>query len=419
MAVSASFDASPQHKEADEIVQQLLTYPPDDPYPLLARVRDISPVHKTAGGIWTLARYDHIASALRDPRFIRDIGDMTRRQLGDGVDFARPLIESRQRWFHISNPPEYMRKRSVYAKFLTPAAVDKLRAEIEENANKLLDVAEERGEIELVGEFSYELTLKLICRILGFPPPDGEGAEFLEWFRAWGDTFQAVVTPEMLDLADDAILNLNGLLGRQVDRMRIDPGDNLISRLAHEVYNDARLPDDEIVANAIVMFAGAVGTTADLISNTVVSLLENTDQWELLRRDPVGLAKNAVEETLRYDSSVIANPPSRLAAEDVEIGGLTIPAGDVVIPLFAAGNRDPKRFENPDTFDITREDVRPLSFGGGVHVCPGQHLARAQSEIAVRILATRFPNMTLAVENPPRRANAAQRGAAELHVRLA
>lgn len=418
-AIDAASPMSPHHEEAEQLIEQLLTYPPEDPYPLFQRVREIAPIHRRASGVWTLARYEDINMALRDPRFIRDCGDMTRRQLGPDVDMSRPMLESRSWQFQHSNPPEYMKKRSVFAKFLTPAAVDELRAEVEQNITQALDAAEARGEIELVANFSYGMTLTLICKILGFPPPEGGAAQWLEWFRAFGDTFQPVVTGQILDDADAAMLKLNAMMGDQLAQMRLTPGDNLITKLMQAEYDGAPLPDEEIISNAILMFSASVGTSADLISNMVVCLMENRDQWDLMVQDPDRYAKGAVEETLRYDTSVTTNVPSRLAAEDVEIGGVTIPAGDVVVPLFAAGNRDPERYDNPDTFDIARQDIRPLSFGGGPHVCPGAHLARAEAEIAARALATRYPNMTLVNDEAPRRTTSQQRGAAYLNVKLA
>lgn len=419
MGLSGTVDeVTSEFGEAEKLIDELFTSPPEDPYPLFHRMREIAPVHRRPTGVWTLARYDDIARVLRDPRFIRDWKDMTRRQLGDDVDLSRPMLESRRWQFQHSNPPEYMQKRSVFAKFLTPGAVDELRGEVERYADALLDAAEERGGIEVVSELSYGMTLTLICKILGFPPPEGGAAQWLDWFRAFGDTFQPVVTEKILDDADDAMLMLNEMMGAQLQEMRRNPGDNLITKLMQAEYDGSPLSDEEIISNAILMFSASVGTSADLVSNMIVCLMQNRDQWDLVVQDPDKYVKGAVEETLRYDTSVTVNVPSRVAAEDVEIGGMTIPAGDVVVPLFAAGNRDPERYENPDSFDITRQDVRPLSFGGGPHICPGAHLARAEAEIVLRALATRFPNMTLVNDEAPRRTTSQQRGAERLNVRF-
>lgn len=413
-----TMEQMPHFAEADALVMQLLTDPPSDPHPLFKRVREIAPVHRTASGVWTVATYDLVDEVARDPRFIRNADDIIRRQHGD-VDYSRPVIQSRLLHITQLNPPEYTRKRREYAKFVTPAAVDKLRGEIEENANSLLDAVEDRGEIELVSEFSYGLALKLICRILGFPPPEGGQAEFLEWFRAFAHIFRPVVTEAEFAEADDAILNLGALMTDRLEMVRRNPTDNLIARLTQVEFDGAPLPDDEIVANAILLFAASVSTTADAISNTVIALMENRDQWEMLTADPEGMVKNAVEESIRYDPSTTANPPNRFAPVDIPVGDFVIPAGEVVVPLWAAGNRDPKRYEDPDRYDITRQDIRPLTFGGGLHVCPGQHLGRAQTQIALQVLATRFPNMTLLDGKPPVRwAMPVQRGAQEVHLRL-
>lgn len=418
MGTLGDTEVTTHQQEADALIKLLLTEPPADPRPLYNRVREIAPVHRTEDGIWTVATYELVDLVARDPRFIRDADDLIRRQHGD-VDYSRPVIQSRLQQFTHLNPPQYTTKRREYAKFVTPAAVDKLREEIQQNVDRLLDKADERGEVELVSEVSFDMALTLICRILGFPPPEGGKAEFLEWFRAFAHIFRPVVTEKELDESDEAIIKLGELMSRQLASVRREPRDNLISRLIEVEYEGAPLPDEEIIANTILLFAASVSTTADQLSNGVIALMENRDQWELLTADPEGRVKNAVEEVLRYDPSTPANPPNRLAVEDVEVGGFTIPAGDVVVPFWVAANHDPQRYENPEKFDISREDIRPLTFGGGSHVCPGQHLGRAQVQIALRTLATRFPNMTMIEEKPPRRwAMPVQRGAHELNLRL-
>jgi cytochrome P450 len=148
--------------------------------------------------------------------------------------------------------------------------------------------------------------------------------------------------------------------------------------------------------------------------------MRHRDQWDLLVEDPAGRAENAVEEILRYDTSVMINPPNRVASEDIEIGGVTIPKGDVLTPFFGSGNRDPARYTNPDDLDILRPNVRPLlSFGGGPHICLGQHLARVEAEVSIATFARRFPQMELADPNPKRRYGITNRGFEALPVRLA
>lgn len=416
-----TIDRPAAYSEADEIVKQLLTAPPPDPYPLYDRLREIDPIHRAsfADGIWTLTRYDDIFKALRDPRFIRDWHDLLSRQLTPPIDFDRPFIKSRSWWYNLGNPPEYTKKRNLYGKAFTRLSVNGLRPVIAEHANRLLDQAEARGgELELVTEFNYALTLSLICHVIGLPAPEEAPPEWIGWIQAFSATFNPLVTEEMLAKADAAAVALTEFMTGHIEKVRRSPGDNLISRLLAAEHEGQRFTDDEVISNAVLVYNAGVSTTTNFISNSLLALQRNHNQWEIFLTDPEGLAENAVEELLRYDSSVTTNPPNRLASEDVDVAGVTIPKGDVVIPFFGAGNHDPARYENPHDLDITRKNVRPLSFGGGPHVCLGQHLARVEAEVALAIFAARFPNLRLVEDDPPRRAGVTNRGLAELHVVL-
>jgi cytochrome P450 len=405
--------------EADGIVKQLLTAPPADPYPLYDRLREIAPIHRASfADFWTLTRYDDLYKALRDPRFVYDANDQLRRQFGGEFDRDRPFVRSRFRWYANGNPPEYTKKRNLYGKAFTRFSVNELRPIIAAHADRLLDQAQARATLDVPNELGYELTVGLICHVLGLPSPEEGAAPFIAWFQAFAATFNPLVTEEMLAAADDAVERFSEYMTEHIERARRDPGDNLISRLLAAEIDGEHLTDDEVTANVVLVFNAGVSTTTNFIANSVFALLRNRDQWELLVSDPEGLAENAVEELLRYDSSITTNPPTRLAREDVEIGGVTIPAGEIMVPLFAAGNYDPSRYADPYRLDITRENVRPLSFGGGPHVCLGQHLARVEAEVALARLARRFPNLTLVDADPPRKVGVTNRGLQELHVRL-
>jgi len=413
--------ATDRYAEAEEIARRLLTAPPDDPYPLYDRLREIDPIHRTSfDGLWTLTTYDHIHKALRDSRFIRVPDDLLRRQFGDPIDESRPFIKSRRRWYNQGNPPEYTRRRTLYGKAFTRFSMNGLRPVIAEAANRLLDRAlEGGGELEVVHQFGYELTVALICHVLGLPAPKpGGSSEFIGWFRAYSATFDPLCTEEMLARADQAVLELNDFMRDHIEGVRRQPGANLISRLIAAEHDGERLSDEVVAANVVLVFNAGVSTTTNLIANSVFDLLINADQWRLLVVNPEARAENAVEEILRYDTSVMTNPPNRVAARDVQLGSVTIPAGEVVTPFFGAGNHDPARYKNPHRLDITRPDIRPLSFGGGPHVCLGQHLARVETEVALAVFARRFPQMQLVDRAPKRRAGITNRGFEALPVRL-
>ena len=404
-------------EEAEEIVTRLLTDPPQDPHPLYARLRAIDPIHRAAiGDFWTLTRYEDIHSALKDRRFVRDYDDFRRRNSRGPVDYNRPFIRSQRLWFVFYNPPEYVGKRALYGKAFTPAYVDDLRPTIERFANQILDAAEARGRLEVVHELGYELTLAVICHILGLDSAR-DGARFVEWAHAIGPTFDPLVTDEMLRRADEETLKLEGFLRDLVRSLRRNPKNDLLSRLI-AADEAGELTEDELMANAALVFTAGLETTTHFVGNCVYSLLRNPDQWRLFTGDPEGLVKNAVEELLRYESSVQADPPLRLAAEDIEIAGTTIHKGEAVMPFIGAANRDPARYIDPDRLDITRQDVRPLSFGDGLHVCLGQYLARVETQIALMTLGRRFPDMELLDEKPSWRPGVTNRTLNALPVRL-
>ncbi len=404
-------------EEAEQIVRQLLTDPPQDPYPLYARLREIDPIHRASvGDFWTLTRYDDIAMALKDRRFVRDFGDFRRRNSRGPVDYDRPFVRSQRLWFVFSNPPAYVGKRALYGKAFTPSHVDSLRPLIARYVNEILDGAERRGQLEVVDELGYELSLRVICSVLGVDPVR-DGGLFVDWAHAVGPTFDPLVTEEMLRRADEATLSLESFLRELVASRRRRPQDDLLSRLI-AADEGGQLMEAELMANAALVFGAGLETTTHFVGNCVFSLLRNPDQWELFLRDPEGLVDNAVEELLRYESSVQADPPLRLASEDLEIGGVTIRAGEAVVPFIGAANRDPARYADPDRLDITREDVRTLSFGGGMHICLGQYLARVETRVALVILAQRFPAIELLDDRPTWRPGVTNRTLNALPVRL-
>ena len=178
------------------------------------------------------------------------------------------------------------------------------------------------------------------------------------------------------------------------------------------------LTEEEVLANAGLLYIAGFETTTHFLGNAVYSLLRHRDQWDLFTSDPAGLVDGAVEELLRFESSVQAEPPHRFATEDINLSTATILTGDAVVPLMGAANRDPERFKDPDRLDITRKDVRPLSFGGGIHVCIGQHLARLEANIVLVELARRFPGLQLCDEEPEWLGGITARGLRKLKVRL-
>ena len=403
--------------EAEGIVKQLLTQLPQDPYPTYARLREIAPIHRASfGDFWTLSKYADIEAAVKDKRFVRNYEDM-RRRTGQPADYSRPFTQNQRRWFAFYNPPDYLPKRALYNTAFNRNYVDTLRPMIRHYTAEILDAAErDGGQIEIVDGLAFELTVSVISATIGVP--DGEDRQLLvEFARAVAPTFNPLSSDEVMAGADEATVNLEGYLRELVASKRRELGDDLLSRLIR-ADEDGVLSEEELLANAALVFMAGLETTTHFIGNAVYSFMRNRDQWELFCGDPEALAKNAVEELLRYDSSVQADLPLRLAREEIEIGGVTISEGDCVVPFLGSANRDPERYEHPDRLDITRGDIRTLAFGGGVHICLGQHLARTEAQEALVMLAQRYPNMEVVGSEPKFAPGVTNRSLERLDVRL-
>lgn len=404
------------NEEAERIIGTLLKQPPADPYPLYSRLREIAPIYRPSfADFWTLTRYDDVAAAFKEKRFVRDYHDM-RRRIGQPIDFSRPFDRLGEHFFFLHNPPEYLPKRALYNSAFNRNYVDTLRPMMQGFVDELLDEAGQAGEMEVVEDLSFGLTVRVISTTIGVPL---ERTDLLvNWARCFAPTMDPLVTDEARSNMDRAVTELEDYLVELLEEKRRNPGDDLISRLI-EADEDGLVTDEELRANVPLVFSAGLETTTHFIGNAVHSLMRNRDQWELLCGDPDGLVKNAVEELLRYDSSVQSDPPLRLAAEDIELGGVTIAEGESVMPFIGAANRDPDQFEDPDRLDITREGIRTVGFGGGVHICLGQHLARMESQVALAELARRFPGIELTGPEPEWNAHANNRSLKALRVKLA
>ncbi|MFT4096982.1 MAG: cytochrome P450 [Rhodoblastus sp.] len=363
-----------------------------DPYPAYRMLRSMAPVWKSPMGVWVLTRYDDIAKLLKDQRFVHDFDGNISDPRNRGALREEPVYKQLGRSMLLRDPPDHSRLRGLVAKAFTLRRMEEMRPQIERVVNALLDGLEPRGKMDVIEDFSHKLPVIVICDMLGIPEEDR--AQFLSGYRVSGRAIDPTpMTQAELDQVNANILGGRAYFAKLFDRRRKEPGDDLTSALLQvQDEKDGRLSEDELFANISLLFAAGHETTTNLIGNGLLALHRNPDQWRKLVADP-SLASGAVEELLRYDSSVQLT--SRKASEDIEIRGQHIKRGDEVICLLGAGNRDPEAYENAETLDITRKNIRPLSFGGGIHTCLGAQLARLEGEIAFRALATRLPNMRL------------------------
>ena len=383
-----------------------------DPYPAYAMLRARAPVWKSPMGVWVLTRYDDIAKLLKDQRFVHDFDGNISDPRNRGALREEPVYKQLGRSMLLRDPPDHTRLRGLVAKAFTARRVEEMRPQIEKIVNGLLDRLAPLGKMDVIEDFSHKLPVIVICDMLGIPEEDR--AQFLTGYRVSGRAIDPTpMTKAELDQVNANILGGRAYFAKLFELRRKEPGDDLTSALLQvQDEKDGRLSEDELFANISLLFAAGHETTTNLIGNGLLALHRNRDQWEKLVADP-SLASGAVEELLRYDSSVQLT--SRKASVDVEIGGQQIKRGDEVICLLGAGNRDPEAYENAEKLDITRKNVRPLSFGGGIHFCLGAQLARLEAEVALTTLLRRIPNLRIDdVENPKWRPTFVLRGLKEL-----
>jgi cytochrome P450 len=358
-----------------------------DPHPALAALREGGPVQRidTSRGVpvWMVTRYDDVLAALSDPRLSNDphhARDLTEALRGDFL--SRSMIGA--------DPPAHTRLRRLVSKAFTARRVEGLRPRIQEITDALLDRITPRGRAELVGEFALPLPVTVIGELLGVPEADRDR------FRTWTD--------EMLDrpfdprsdmaLVTAARERMHGYLGDLVAAKRAEPADDLLTDLVQTTDEGERLDAQELLAMTFLLLIAGYVTTVSLIGNGTLALLRHPDQLDALRGDP-SLVPSAVEELLRFDGPV--NPGlTRFALEDLKIGGVTIPRGDMVLLSIAAADRDPARFPEPDRLDVGSADPGHLAFGHGAHYCLGAPLARLEGQVAFAALLTRLPDLALA-----------------------
>jgi cytochrome P450 len=351
-----------------------------DPYPVLAALREASPLPGAGGAVVLIARHRDCSAILRDPLAS---SERTRSAL---VRAQAP----RARTFLSMDPPDHTRLRGLVSKAFTPRVVSQLAPRIRELTGDLLDeaAAAGTGEFDLVSQLAYPLPVQIICELLGVPA--GDRAVFAGWSAAIADGLQP-----QLSMADSgraaasaqAWQEFDGYFGELITARRANPAGDLLSGLIAAEENGEHLTAQEIVSTCVLLLVAGHETTVSLISNAVLALLRHPGQLAALRADP-GLAAGAVEETLRYDAPVQLS--GRVARGDIRIGDVTAADGTMLLLLLAAAGRDPDVFPDPDRFDIRRGAASHLAFAAGPHFCLGAPLARLEATIALQEFASRL-----------------------------
>jgi cytochrome P450 len=382
-----------------------------NPYPVYARLRTEAPVFRTRPAfwlpaIWVITRYDDVVRILKDPRFSKDYIQK--------YPWIPPSIRAMFRNLLTIDPPDHTRLRSLVQKAFTPRLIEGLRDRIQGICDDLLDRAGGGDRIELIEAYALPLPLTVISDLLGVPVQDRH--RFGPWTR------QAAVAGTSASLGEflralPAIASLSRYIRGLVTQRRATPQDDLITALVRAEESGDRLTEDEIVSMVSLLLLAGYETTVHLIATGALILMQHPEQRMRMRETPE-LRVSAIDEILRYASPVEFATP-RITLENVTIGSVTIPRGELVGVSLGSANHDESQFPDPETFDVAREPNKHVAFGMGSHFCLGAALARLEGEIALTTLFRRFPGLHLAV--PPDslrwRKSLAMRGLAELPVR--
>lgn len=386
-----------------------------DPYEAYDRVRAAGPFLTGQMGLAT-ARHDVCTAVLRNP----DLGVEGRRtevpgpvRLAARLGGTGPITPVDPPSLLGLDPPSHTRIRKLVTRAFSVRAIEALRERTRGIAEELLDGLAAEPRVDLVPRYASLLPVTVISEILAVP------VDMREQFLRWGD--EAALSLDIgLPLrdfrrAETGLSALQAWMCEHVERLRRDPGDDVLSTVVRAQQGSDGLTDDEVVATAMLLLAAGFETTVNLLANGAALLLEHPEQLDVLRADPA-LWPRAVDEVLRYDSPV--QRTGRIANRDTEVDGKRLRAGTVVLALLGGANRDPEVFTEPERFDVTRSNAgEHLSFSSGPHYCLGAALARMEGEIGLRALFERFPR--LAFDGAPqRRGTRTLRGYSSLPVRL-
>src|SRR3954468_10345979 len=379
-----------------------------NPYPHYERMRSTDPVHLTPLGVYVCSRHAEASLVVRDKRFGKDYVERTIRRYGPQI-MDEPVFRNMSHWMLQQDPPDHTRLRGLVVKAFTARRVEDMRPRIQQIVDQTLDRIAGQGHMDLIEDFAFRLPVTIICDMLGIPE------EHREVFYGSCGYGGRLLDPGPLSPAEIEQANANNLAAQMYfqqlfELRRKNPGDDLTTQLVQAEQDGSKLSNEELTANIILLFGAGHETTVNLIGNGLLALHRNPDQLALLKARP-DLISNAIEEFLRYDSSVQLT--GRVALEDIEdLAGKKIPKGDTVLCLLGSANRDPAVYpDRPERLDITRPKIRPLSFGGGIHLCLGAQLARIEAEVAISTLLRRLPDLRLDnAENPEWRPTFVLRG---------
>jgi cytochrome P450 len=384
-----------------------------DPYPLYARLREEDPVHWDPYlHCWVVTRYADVLSVLQ--RFSADRTPSPEQMRALGLGEIEPIAAVMVKQMLFLDAPAHTHLRKLCSSAFTPRRVELLEDRIEAIAHDLIDRVVATGSMDVIGDFAAPFPAIVTAHLLGVP------AEDHVQLKAWSADFAEMLgnfqhNPERVGRVLESVADMTAYFRSAIrEEARVLP-DGLIRSLVEAEVDGARLSEDEVIANVIVTMVGGQETTTNLIGNGLLTLVRQPDRLAEMRDRPE-IAGSAIEELLRYETP--SQHTGRICPEDTQIGSVSIRKGAAVMAVMAAGNRDPRRFADPDQLDLERQDNRHLAFGWAAHFCFGAPLARMEGRIAFAALLKRLPHLALGEGALAWRQNLGLRGLTALPVRF-
>ena len=367
-----------------------------DPFSTFARMRQDAPIyrHDAPNGltIWYVTRYDEVVEVLKDnDHFCKNLQNaLPPNESAHVFTAGRNVLQLINQNMLFADPPDHTRLRGLISQAFTPRRVAAMAGKIKDTANELLDAVWEQGEMELLEAYALPLPFAVITDLLGIPRRDRERVKRYS---------QAIIAPGSRGISvgerKRRIRAFVEYISALFQRRRDIPEDDLLTALVEAEEAGDRLSEEELSSMVMLLLVTGYETTVNLIGNGVYTLLRHPEAMALLREMPA-LMPQAIEEMLRYEGPVETST-TRWARKDFTLRGQQICRGDLVRVVISSANRDPAQFEQPDRFDIHREENAHLAFGLGIHYCLGAPLARLEGEIALNLLLERCQDLRLAV----------------------
>ena len=356
-----------------------------DPYPVYRALREHEPVKRMPNGSWFLTRYDDLVTAYKSTKlFSSDKKKEFRPKYG-----ASLLYEHHTTSLVFNDPPAHTRVRRLIMGALSPRAIAEMEPYLIALVDRLLDDLAAKGDVDLIDDFASAIPIEVIGNLLDVPREERDPLR--DWSLAILGALEPVISAEAFARGNIAVKDFLGYLEVLVARRRARPGNpdrDVLTRLIQGEESGERLTEKELLHNCIFLLNAGHETTTNLIGNGLVALSRHPEQKQRLIEHPE-LIKTAVEEILRYESSNQLG--NRMTTEQVELGGVTLPAGTSLTLCIGAANRDPRQFPDPENFDVGRTPNRHLAFATGAHQCAGMALARLEGAIAISRFLARLP----------------------------